>query len=154
MVVIHWFFFFKQKTAYEMRISDWSSDVCSSDLVHAPRLEIAAVRTARNLAIGALSGQPDFEVIGLARRESHVARAQPHPAIGQVQRLQDRLGGARLALQLGIRILGADDRDEFDLPELVLSETAARVGPGGASFGPDAGSDRCHADGQVGQGPD
>src|SRR3546814_5707250 len=27
------FFFFKQKTAYEMRISDWSSDVCSSDLV-------------------------------------------------------------------------------------------------------------------------
>src|SRR3546814_12350270 len=33
------FFFFKQKTAYEMRISDWSSDVCSSDLAHgrAPR---------------------------------------------------------------------------------------------------------------------
>src|SRR3546814_2053142 len=28
------FFFFKQKTAYEMRISDWSSDVCSSDLVN------------------------------------------------------------------------------------------------------------------------
>src|SRR3546814_15504221 len=28
------FFFFKQKTAYEMRISDWSSDVCSSDLYH------------------------------------------------------------------------------------------------------------------------
>src|SRR3546814_1816618 len=32
-------FFFKQKTAYEMRISDWSSDVCSSDLVPtAPKL--------------------------------------------------------------------------------------------------------------------
>src|SRR3546814_14170121 len=32
-----WFFFFcKQKTAYEMRISDWSSDVCSSDLIPAP----------------------------------------------------------------------------------------------------------------------
>src|SRR3546814_5607955 len=29
------FFFFKQKTAYEMRISDWSSDVCSSDLLSA-----------------------------------------------------------------------------------------------------------------------
>src|SRR3546814_6944650 len=29
------FFFFKQKTAYEIRISDWSSDVCSSDLVRA-----------------------------------------------------------------------------------------------------------------------
>src|SRR3546814_2133112 len=30
------FFFFKQKTAYEMRISDWSSDVCSSDLRFSP----------------------------------------------------------------------------------------------------------------------
>src|SRR3546814_10784895 len=30
--VLHHFFFFKQKTAYEMRISDWNSDVCSSDL--------------------------------------------------------------------------------------------------------------------------
>src|SRR3546814_2707340 len=32
VLVITFFFFFKQKTAYEMRISDWSSDVCSSDL--------------------------------------------------------------------------------------------------------------------------
>src|SRR3546814_1691012 len=31
-VVLQFFFVFKQKTAYEMRISDWSSDVCSSDL--------------------------------------------------------------------------------------------------------------------------
>src|SRR3546814_1243461 len=30
-------FFFKQKTAYEMRISDWSSDVCSSDLAQSER---------------------------------------------------------------------------------------------------------------------
>src|SRR3546814_6646356 len=34
------FFFFKQKTAYEMRISDWSSDVCSSDLEKATRLPV------------------------------------------------------------------------------------------------------------------
>src|SRR3546814_1728384 len=33
---VDFFFFFKQKTAYEMRISDWSSDVCSSDLSFAP----------------------------------------------------------------------------------------------------------------------
>src|SRR3546814_5580907 len=32
MIYSYFFFFFKQKTAYEMRISDWSSDVCSSDL--------------------------------------------------------------------------------------------------------------------------
>src|SRR3546814_5301942 len=31
-LIVVLFFFFKQKTAYEMRISDWSSDVCSSDL--------------------------------------------------------------------------------------------------------------------------
>src|SRR3546814_1335940 len=34
------FFFFKQKTAYEMRISDWSSDVCSSDLQNIPKSRI------------------------------------------------------------------------------------------------------------------
>src|SRR3546814_3680476 len=33
-----YFYFFKQKTAYEMRISDWSSDVCSSDLVGKHRI--------------------------------------------------------------------------------------------------------------------
>src|SRR3546814_4979295 len=32
MILVFCFFVFKQKTAYEMRISDWSSDVCSSDL--------------------------------------------------------------------------------------------------------------------------
>src|SRR3546814_10511727 len=39
-------FFFKQKTAYEMRISDWSSDVCSSDL---PSNWLAALRAARGI---------------------------------------------------------------------------------------------------------
>src|SRR3546814_4189736 len=34
------FFFFKQKTAYEMRISDWSSDVCSSDLSRTFRTDV------------------------------------------------------------------------------------------------------------------
>src|SRR3546814_17062166 len=38
---VYLFFFFKQKTAYEMRISDWSSDVCSSDL--RPAFELADI---------------------------------------------------------------------------------------------------------------
>src|SRR3546814_2151560 len=42
------FFFFKQKTAYEMRISDWSSDVCSSDLAPYVRRLRAVERTVRS----------------------------------------------------------------------------------------------------------
>src|SRR3546814_4081068 len=38
-------FFFKQKTAYELRISDWSSDVCSSDLLAQQRRRAAAARS-------------------------------------------------------------------------------------------------------------
>src|SRR3546814_10207986 len=38
-------FFFKQKTAYEMRISDWSSDVCSSDLLHLLQASLVYVNT-------------------------------------------------------------------------------------------------------------
>src|SRR3546814_17843401 len=44
-----YFFFFKQKTAYEMRISDWSSDVCSSDLL---------ARQARASAVHSLVARP------------------------------------------------------------------------------------------------
>src|SRR3546814_16730921 len=48
------FFFFKQKTAYEMRISDWSSDVCSSDLDYAHHpVEIRAVLSAAREGVGA-----------------------------------------------------------------------------------------------------
>src|SRR3546814_2164306 len=48
------FFFFKQKTAYEMRISDWSSDVCSSDLF---------LVDAYRFAVGN-GGDYVFEVVG------------------------------------------------------------------------------------------
>src|SRR3546814_9728578 len=56
--------FFKQKTAYEMRISDWSSDVCSSDLAR-----IAALRLA---ALG-LAG-PDAEIAVFAHGRSEERR--------------------------------------------------------------------------------
>src|SRR3546814_8374832 len=41
------FFFFKQKTAYEMRISDWSSNLCSSDLLNLQGYYSAALETAK-----------------------------------------------------------------------------------------------------------
>src|SRR3546814_7965489 len=57
------FFFFKQKTAYEMRISDWSSDVCSSDLMdhltHSDAKRGEIQRGADQVAIGI-----DFDVAG------------------------------------------------------------------------------------------
>src|SRR3546814_5747379 len=46
------FCFFKQKTAYEMRISDWSSDVCSSDLICQLRYGIAAGDQGREQTFG------------------------------------------------------------------------------------------------------
>src|SRR3546814_3892072 len=61
------FFFFKQKTAYEMRISDWSSDVCSSDLVEQaargrcalPRLQGTELRAHANPRHRRISALPD-----------------------------------------------------------------------------------------------
>src|SRR3546814_1676567 len=44
------FFFFKQKTAYEMRISDWSSDVCSSDLTDTAPWRLVPFVDKRNKA--------------------------------------------------------------------------------------------------------
>src|SRR3546814_13779479 len=66
------FFFFKQKTAYEMRISDWSSDVCSSDLV-----SFAEARD--DFAILLVAGGPALPV------------AAPDPALTQwLRRAPDR----------------------------------------------------------------
>src|SRR3546814_5715330 len=55
IVAVSLLFFFKQKTAYEMRISDWSSDVCSSDL----RLAVPGTERAQvdHLGLDALGGE-------------------------------------------------------------------------------------------------
>src|SRR3546814_4393896 len=60
------FFFFKQKTAYEMRISDWSSDVCSSDLWDeglAAAYRDQAVSPADQQKIAILRGRADVDRI-------------------------------------------------------------------------------------------
>src|SRR3546814_10523816 len=49
------FFFFKQKTAYELRISDWRSDVCSSDLFGRKGLDGASTRGIAKAAGTAMS---------------------------------------------------------------------------------------------------
>src|SRR3546814_2064859 len=54
MCLCWFFFFFKHKTAYEMRISDWSSDVCSSDLGEIPiraSQDIKSIRSPLRLSV-------------------------------------------------------------------------------------------------------
>src|SRR3546814_6565169 len=86
------FFFFKQKTAYEMRISDWSSDVCSSDLAAV----ILAVATDVAFAlehfehIGAQPGRRGKD--GILLRALAVADTGEHitQGIGQCHNSEDR----------------------------------------------------------------
>src|SRR3546814_5584177 len=57
-------FFFKQKTAYEMRISDWSSDVCSSDLLVSVVFALPAARVKGfYLALTTLAAQVLFPIV-------------------------------------------------------------------------------------------
>src|SRR3546814_10885794 len=77
------FFFFKQKTAYEMRISDWSSDVCSSDLIgELLGIVVAGGGTGAEDQVVAVAA--DGVVAGPARRDAI------SPAI-LVDHLEDRM---------------------------------------------------------------
>src|SRR3546814_6743721 len=74
------FFFFKQKTAYEMRISDWSSDVCSSDLLgiaprHAPL--ITRLKPGKVVVTTPDGQQLDFAISG------GILEVQPQVEIGR-----------------------------------------------------------------------
>src|SRR3546814_2338906 len=74
-------FFFKQKTAYEMRISDWSSDVCSSDLT-VPAIPVAVSGNAPFAAaeISTLSRVASAcAAAALASDAASIARAAPGP---------------------------------------------------------------------------
>src|SRR3546814_9489754 len=88
------FFFFKQKTAYEMRISDWSSDVCSSDLFHPLQ---ASLRNERAPSIpGLRQRQPDprdrcryrLPALGAPGGRNRVHLAIPGSGPGRLDRLR------------------------------------------------------------------
>src|SRR3546814_8731583 len=96
-------FVFKQKTAYEMRISDWSSDVCSSDLLHrqVPAPECRAQVAGRGTRPAALM---DGEVVApdtfLVRAVEVVVVAMPGlPAGGEEHVIQRVFAAAALYLQ-------------------------------------------------------
>src|SRR3546814_5009220 len=89
------FFFFKQKTAYEMRISDWSSDVCSSDLQ----------AQAAGFSLDEIA-----ELIALdAGRDRARARELARDKIGALDAKIAELTGARTALQRLARECAASD---------------------------------------------
>src|SRR3546814_6308951 len=79
------FFFFKQKTAYEMRISDWSSDVCSSDLQHREEFETFAIVTD--------SGE---------RKYPFNLRFRPDKRVVQtLKRISGSMGSVRVSFEIG-----------------------------------------------------
>src|SRR3546814_9804285 len=95
------FFFFKQKTAYEMRISDWSSDVCSSDLIEPAARDDAATReTAVAIAEAQIvaNGQP---LVGIEAADQPVELAVERLA------LQAQFLGEGMELAIGVGIVGA-----------------------------------------------
>src|SRR3546814_5187871 len=99
------FFFFKQKTAYEMRISDWSSDVCSSDLpvaIGADRIQRGAVLLHEDAACRA------------ARERFIAKRARPREEIADAQPLE----GADPAQQHGKERFAGAIRSEEHTSEL------------------------------------
>src|SRR3546814_6091412 len=83
------FFFFKQKTAYEMRISDWSSDVCSSDL-RDRSAEMAAVPGVGGV-IGQIPLPAELHRAGMAGGRRNGFQDHPPPS----PRPQWRGGGDR-----------------------------------------------------------
>src|SRR3546814_2539122 len=71
-------FFFKQKTAYEMRISDWSSDVCSSDLED---LLLVSAGERGGGAVGV--GGPQLEGFDLLARDPALGAFVQEPGLGE-----------------------------------------------------------------------
>src|SRR3546814_9284890 len=84
MFFVCFFFCFKQKTAYEMRISDWSSDVCSSDLNPVRALRGPIRRTSLSVPADALFGRH-------SRQSSDRRRMVPVAAARLAARADDEL---------------------------------------------------------------
>src|SRR3546814_20580137 len=122
-------FFFKQKTAYEMRISDWSSDVCSSDLAVADAEQRQAAvehlprRGGRTLHRGRLRTAGQDDALWRERRDL-VRVVVPGPDFAVDAQLAD-------ATRDQLRVLRAEVEAEEIVGVEVRSEEM-RVGEGGA----------------------
>src|SRR3546814_10367798 len=90
------FFFFKQKTAYEMRISDWSSDVCSSDLLASALadIDLRALRQGQGWSIAGLLALDPVRRRN-ALHHAWTAQGWPAPSEARLLRLDREILGAR-----------------------------------------------------------
>src|SRR3546814_3857140 len=88
------FFFFKQKTAYELRISDWSSDVCSSDLRKATFRRWFTLRSD-TLARPPPKGRASTSRHLRSRAVRIAVRSPPHSRSRQSTRNDDQRGPSR-----------------------------------------------------------
>src|SRR3546814_19391747 len=98
-VVMLCFFFFKQKTAYEMRISDWSSDVCSSDLSQ-PVDATEQPAHVRGHVVERRRLEVEHVAVELGRAPHRLARVVDdvvEPVAGEGQVLAERLHAGRVA---------------------------------------------------------
>src|SRR3546814_6073935 len=110
------FLFFKQKTAYEMRISDWSSDVCSSELRSALAIVETDVETGMRVARDDVAGR----IVDLEVGHLKVRRLEPFRAFVQrhgFQRGEDA-GEARDRLVGQVRVGGRLLRSLYVAPHL------------------------------------
>src|SRR3546814_4427574 len=108
------FFFFKQKTAYEMRISDWSSDVCSSDLQRAGAGEVAAF-----LRLSILQRRHRL-LLGDRRQVDREGGALPHGAVDEdvaAGLLHDAIDGGEAEAGAGADLLGREEGIEDAVDE-------------------------------------
>src|SRR3546814_4042269 len=134
------FFFFKQKTAYWIRISDWSSDVCPSDLQNTPVPEFERlpqrVEIVTMLGIGITRGPRRIELVRIAHADQ-VTGDQPSQPGAMRHDIAPQIGRRRIAVLEEDRIAGpfidighapALDLNEFLLAKWLCAE-AHRYSP-------------------------
>src|SRR3546814_16374157 len=87
-------FFFKQKTAYEMRISDWSSDVCSSDLIasRADALRWRQANLAEGVTLGELLSDGSMPVVQPATPAADIANLMIAEDLGRTRGVEPKAG--------------------------------------------------------------
>src|SRR3546814_1723404 len=126
--------FFKQKTAYEMRISDWSSDVCSSDLhslqTYAVSAPISGIIIEKNANVGDVTGDRALFVIADPTKLHAEFFVYPRDAerirVGQKVAVRSLSGEARLSAEVEAILPTADLASQTLMAHVHMPASAAQ----------------------------